>query len=85
MDPLMQPGFLLSFSAWLLLQLLNQPEHSRFESTGDNSDEESDDPFAALVGSFIGPVQDAHSLLNVGLNNYRFCTLLPMVDDDVGF
>jgi hypothetical protein len=85
MDTVMHPSSLFAFTAWVILQLLNQPQHSHYVSMAGECDEEVEDQFAAVVGTLMAPIHDAHSVLSAGLNHYRFCTLYPMFDEEVGF
>lgn len=81
----MHPSSLFAFTAWVILQLLNETQHSHFVTTAAESDEEAEDSLSAVVGALMAPIHDAHSVLSSGLNHYRFCTLYPMFDEEVGY
>jgi len=85
MDTLMQPGSVFAFTVWLLLQLLHEPLCSNFIPLGPEAEEDSEDPFAGVVGTLIGPQHDSHALFTAGLHNYRLCTMFQMFDEDLGY
>lgn len=85
MDTFMQPDSLFAFTAWLLLQLLHEPQYANYMSMSADSEEEGKDPFSVVVGTLMGSIHDANTLFSVGLNNYRFCTMFTMFDEDLGF
>ena len=81
----MQPGSVFAFTVWLLLQLLHEPLCSNFISMGPKAEEDSEDPFAGVVGTLMGPRHDSHALFTAGLHNYRLCTMFQMFDEDLGY
>ena len=85
MDAFMQPGSVFAFTAWLLLQLLHEPLCSNFIPMGPEAEEDSEDPFAGVVGTLMGPQHDSHALFTAGLHNYRLCTMFQMFDEDLGY
>lgn len=85
MDTLMQLGSVFSFTVWLLLQLLHEPLCSNFIPIGPEDEEDSEDPFAGIVGTLMGPRHDSHALFTTGLHNYRLCTMFQMFDKDLGY
>lgn len=85
MDPFMQPSYVFAFTAWLLLQLLNEPHYSEYMVVPANLEEGMQDPFDAVVGTLMGPIHDVHSYFNSGLNNYRLCTMFSGLDEELGF
>lgn len=85
MDTVMQPGSLFALTAWILLQLLQEPQYAVQGSHAGEPEEETDDPFARVHGSLMGSMHDVNSLFSVGLYNYRFCTMFSMFDEDLGF
>lgn len=85
MDTAMHPSSLLAFTASVILQLLNESQHSYCATMAVESDEEAKDSFTAMVGALMAPINDAHSILSLGLNHYKFCTLFPMLDEEVGY
>lgn len=81
----MQPASLFAFTAWLFLQLLHDPHYANLPAMTVKSEEEGEDSLAAIVGTFLGPMQDSNTMFTVGLNNYRICTMFTMFDADLGF
>lgn len=80
MDTLMQLG-----SVWLLLQLLHEPLCSNFTPMGPEAKEDSENPFAGVECTLMGPQHDSHALFTAGLHNYRLCTMFQMFDEDLGY
>lgn len=85
MDTVTHPSSLYAFTAWIILQLLNESQHSHYVTMAAESDEEAEDSFTAVVGALMAPIHDTHAVLSSGLNHYRFCTLYPMFDEEVGY
>ena len=81
----MQPGSVFAFTVWLLLQLLHEPLCSNFTPMGPEAKEDSENPFAGVECTLMGPQHDSHALFTAGLHNYKLCTMFQMFDEDLGY
>jgi len=84
MDPVGNPTTVLAFSTWVLVMLL-KVQHSLQIPMLLDVDEDSDDPFYAIVQTVDDSPYDVSHLLRSTLHHFRMFTTFTYLEKGLGF
>ncbi|KAG0571655.1 hypothetical protein KC19_VG031300 [Ceratodon purpureus] len=85
MNPFLDPRALYSFTARLLLQLLQDQRHTLGAVGFCDAEDDEFEELNVISKSLMGPVTDASTMFSASLSNFRLCTMLTVFNEDVCF